>query len=70
VRGVNAEFTVTEEMLGIQPTKETVTGEDIFQEIQDLMSNIISVLINFTSFYRRITCDGWKQECLIYKNKR
>jgi hypothetical protein len=37
VHGVDTEFCVTEGMLGIQPMKDTVTGEDIFQEIKRLI---------------------------------
>jgi hypothetical protein len=33
LRGVNTEFNIIEEMLGIQPMKDIVTVEDIFQEI-------------------------------------
>jgi hypothetical protein len=38
VHGVDAEFSIPEEMLGIQSVKDTVTGEDIFQDIKCLMS--------------------------------
>ncbi|GBP24141.1 General transcription factor II-I repeat domain-containing protein 2 [Eumeta japonica] len=38
IRGVDKEFTVTEEMLALQLLKETTTGEDVLMKI-------------FTSFY-------------------
>jgi hypothetical protein len=38
VRGVDTEVCVTEGMLGVQPMKDTVPGEDIFREIKHLMS--------------------------------
>jgi hypothetical protein len=31
VHEIDAEFTIREETLGIEPMKDTVTGEDIFQ---------------------------------------
>jgi hypothetical protein len=37
VSGADAEFRILEEMLGIQPMKDTVTGEDIFREIKHLI---------------------------------
>lgn len=33
VRGIDSNFEITEEMLAIQPMKETTTGEDIFNEV-------------------------------------
>ena len=37
VRGVDSDFNVTEEMLGLQSMKGTTTGEDIFLEVKKLM---------------------------------
>ncbi|GBP26658.1 General transcription factor II-I repeat domain-containing protein 2A [Eumeta japonica] len=34
IRGVDKEFTVTEELLALQPLKGTTTGENIFNEVQ------------------------------------
>ncbi|GBP09324.1 General transcription factor II-I repeat domain-containing protein 2A [Eumeta japonica] len=36
IRGVDKEFTVTEELLALQPLKGTTTGEDIFNEVQKM----------------------------------
>ena len=38
VRGDDIDFNVTEETLGLQATKGTTTGEDIFQQTKMLMS--------------------------------
>ena len=38
VRGIDADFNITEEMLGLQAMKDTTTGEDIFQELKILMA--------------------------------
>jgi hypothetical protein len=68
VRGADAEFNVTEEMLGIQPVKKTVTGEYIFQEINTYCQNIIIVLINFMEFLQAAyMLYSWKQYWLSYK---
>ncbi|GBP17497.1 General transcription factor II-I repeat domain-containing protein 2A [Eumeta japonica] len=34
IRGVDKEFTVTEELLALQPLNKTTTGEDVFNEVQ------------------------------------
>ncbi|GBP73469.1 General transcription factor II-I repeat domain-containing protein 2A [Eumeta japonica] len=39
IRGVDKEFTVTEEFLALQPLKATAKGEDIFNEIQKAKCN-------------------------------
>ena len=38
VRGIDDDFSITEEMLGLQAMKDTTTGEDIFQELKMLMA--------------------------------
>ena len=38
VRGIDADFNITEDMLGLQAMKDTTTGEDIFQELKILMA--------------------------------
>ncbi|XP_026326221.1 general transcription factor II-I repeat domain-containing protein 2-like [Hyposmocoma kahamanoa] len=38
IRGVDKEFTVTEELLALQPLKGTTTGEDIFNEVQKVFT--------------------------------
>ncbi|GBP08086.1 hypothetical protein EVAR_2891_1 [Eumeta japonica] len=40
IRGVDKEFTVTEELLDLQPLKETTTGEDIFNEVQKFKASL------------------------------
>lgn len=37
IRGIDKEFTVTEELLALQPLKGTTTGEDIFREVKSAM---------------------------------
>ena len=39
VRGVDSDFNVTEEVLGLQAMKGTTTGEDIFQQVKKLMND-------------------------------
>ncbi|CAK1583558.1 unnamed protein product [Parnassius mnemosyne] len=39
IRGVDKEFTITEELLTLQPLKGTTTGEDIFIEVQKLFTS-------------------------------
>ncbi|XP_056642605.1 general transcription factor II-I repeat domain-containing protein 2A-like [Diorhabda sublineata] len=39
IRGIDKEFTVTEELLSLQPLKATTTGEDIFNEVQKVFTN-------------------------------
>lgn len=39
IRGVDKEFTVTEELLALQPLKGTTTGEDIFIEVQKVFTS-------------------------------
>ena len=39
VRGVDSDFNVTEEMLGLQSMKGTTTSEDIFHEVKNLTKN-------------------------------
>ncbi|GBP69562.1 General transcription factor II-I repeat domain-containing protein 2 [Eumeta japonica] len=50
IRGVDKEFTVTEELLALEPLKGTTTGKDIFIEVQKkftsfdlLWSNLVGV---------------------------
>ncbi|XP_026331068.1 general transcription factor II-I repeat domain-containing protein 2-like, partial [Hyposmocoma kahamanoa] len=38
IRGVDKEFTVTEELLALQPLKGATTGEDIFNEVQKVFT--------------------------------
>ncbi|GBP57833.1 General transcription factor II-I repeat domain-containing protein 2 [Eumeta japonica] len=38
IRGVNKEFTVTEELLALQLSKGITTGQDIFNEVQKILS--------------------------------
>ena len=38
VRGVDSDFNVTEEVLGLQAMRGTTTGEDIFQQVKKLMN--------------------------------
>ena len=38
VRGIDQEFNITEEMLGLQAMKDTTTGDDIFNEVKALMT--------------------------------
>jgi hypothetical protein len=33
IRGVEADFNITEELLALQPSKGTITGEDIFETV-------------------------------------
>ncbi|GBP72034.1 General transcription factor II-I repeat domain-containing protein 2 [Eumeta japonica] len=39
IRGVDKEFTVTEEFLALQPLKGTTTREDIFNEVQKVFTS-------------------------------
>ncbi|GBO99608.1 General transcription factor II-I repeat domain-containing protein 2A [Eumeta japonica] len=39
IRGVDKKFTVTEELLALQPLKGTTTGEDVFNEVQNVFTN-------------------------------
>ncbi|XP_056633912.1 general transcription factor II-I repeat domain-containing protein 2-like [Diorhabda sublineata] len=39
IRGIDKEFTVTEELLALQPLKATTTGEDIFNEVQKVFTS-------------------------------
>ncbi|GBP41280.1 General transcription factor II-I repeat domain-containing protein 2A [Eumeta japonica] len=39
IRGVDKEFTVTEELLALQPLKGTTTGKDIFNEVQKVFTS-------------------------------
>jgi hypothetical protein len=54
VRGVDAEFGITKEMLGIQPMNYTFAGEDIFQESKHVTSK------HRLSFYKllAVSADG------------
>ena len=38
VRGTDADFNITAEILGLRAMKDTTTGEDIFQELKILMA--------------------------------
>ncbi|XP_057672199.1 general transcription factor II-I repeat domain-containing protein 2-like [Diorhabda carinulata] len=40
IRGIDKEFTVTEELLALQPLEATTTGEDIFNEVQKVFTSI------------------------------
>ncbi|GBP36776.1 General transcription factor II-I repeat domain-containing protein 2A [Eumeta japonica] len=39
IRGVDKEFTVTEELLALRPLKGTTTGKDIFNKVQKIFTN-------------------------------
>ncbi|GBP80505.1 General transcription factor II-I repeat domain-containing protein 2A [Eumeta japonica] len=39
IRGVDKEFTITKELLALQPLKGTTTGEDIFNEVQKVFTS-------------------------------
>ncbi|XP_057671356.1 protein FAM200A-like [Diorhabda carinulata] len=39
IRGIDKEFTVTEELLALQPLKATTTEEDIFNEVQKVLTS-------------------------------
>lgn len=58
IRGVDKEFTVTEELLALQPIKGTTTREDIFIEVQKVFTSFglpWSKLIGVCTFYGRLT---------------
>jgi hypothetical protein len=40
IRGVDADFNITEELLALQQLKGTTTGEDIFENSQDSLPEI------------------------------
>ncbi|GBP56500.1 General transcription factor II-I repeat domain-containing protein 2A [Eumeta japonica] len=42
IRGVDKDFTVTEELLALQPLKGTTTEEDIFNEVQKVVNDLYS----------------------------
>jgi hypothetical protein len=46
VHGVHAECNVTEQILRIQTSKDTVTRDDIFQEVKHLMWKYNFILTN------------------------
>ncbi|XP_057667237.1 tigger transposable element-derived protein 1-like [Diorhabda carinulata] len=43
IRGIDKEFTVTEELLTLQPLKATTTGEDIFNEVQKFWPTMVKI---------------------------
>ena len=49
VRGIDQEFNITEEMLGLQAMKDTTTG-DIFNEVKVLMTKFNLQLQNLRGF--------------------
>ena len=50
VRGIDQEFNITEEMLGLQAMKDTTTGDDIFNEVKTLMAKFNLQLQNLRGF--------------------
>ena len=50
VRGIDQEFNITEEMLGLQAMKDTTTGDDIFNEVKALMTKFNLQLQNLRGF--------------------
>ena len=50
VRGIDQEFNITEEMLGLQAMKDTTTGDDIFNEVKVLMTKFNLQLQNLRGF--------------------
>ena len=40
VRGIDDDFNITEEMLGLQAMKDTTTGEDIFSRVENINGQI------------------------------
>jgi hypothetical protein len=40
VRGIDAEFEITEELAGLQSLKGTTTGEDIFQKLCETLRSL------------------------------
>ncbi|GBP24251.1 General transcription factor II-I repeat domain-containing protein 2A [Eumeta japonica] len=40
IRGVDKKFTVTKELLGLQPLKRTITEEDILNEVQKVFTSL------------------------------
>ena len=54
IRGIDSEFTITEELLSLVPMKGTTTGKD-------LLDAILKVMVDFNLDYKRqkgITTDG------------
>jgi hypothetical protein len=56
VRGIDAEFEITEELAGFQGLKGTTTGEDIFQKLYETLR---SLLLNWKELCC-VTTDGAK----------
>ena len=52
VRGIDQEFNITEEMLGLQAMKDTTSGDDIFNEVIALITKFNLQLQNFVVFQR------------------
>ena len=60
VRGIDQEFNITEEMLGLQAMKDTTKGDDIFNEVKALMTKFNLQLQNLRGFSTDWgTCNGW-----------
>jgi hypothetical protein len=51
VRGIDAEFEITEELAGLQSLKGTTTGEDIFQKLCETLEKFSLIL------ERTLLCD-------------
>ncbi|CAH1987888.1 unnamed protein product, partial [Acanthoscelides obtectus] len=54
VRGVETDFTITEELLDVIPLKDTTTGEDMFGAVEDTMNDMGLPLKNL----RGVATDG------------
>jgi hypothetical protein len=69
VPGIHAESLVREDVLGIQPIRNSVAGLDIFQEIKNIMSKYY---LNSDKLHR-LSTDGAivmkKKNCFRYRNK-
>ena len=50
VRGIDQEFNITEEMLGLQAMKDTTTGDNVFNEVKALMTKFNLQLQNLRGF--------------------
>ncbi|GBP95139.1 General transcription factor II-I repeat domain-containing protein 2B [Eumeta japonica] len=52
IRGVDKEFTVTEELLALQPLKGTTTGEDILMKLKSIsLQNVMNVVVKLSILF-------------------
>ncbi|GBP17517.1 General transcription factor II-I repeat domain-containing protein 2A [Eumeta japonica] len=51
IRGVDKEFTITEELLALQLLKGTTTAEDIFNEVQNIFISFGSPWLKLVGVY-------------------